>query len=682
MSRGIPQRARHKLSDLEHVFGWLSAPAHVPSKPGADPERHMHRTAAASGLELVRISASASELRSMICRCAPAIAPVRDSGDCVVIVSRGRRRVSLLAAGGATISVYVDDLFSLLCDRSRVDPLLPHLPKKVRAKASRILTERLSRPGDIADWWLVRQPPTATLTALLSEQGLGQLSLAWLSSHSLAYGCWVASFALVSRGALQGRLELGWMLGWVLLLATTAPLRALTLWLQGRIATRAGAVLKQRLLVGALQLPPDDLRELGIGKLLGRVQDAEVLERFALDGAFGAILALIELSISAALLMAAGCWLQAGCAALTFAAALSLASVWRSQRARWTLDRVSLTDELVQGLLGQSTRAVQAPPSRWHEEEDLLMERYLHSSKATDRLGIAIAAIPTLFVSCSTLLIGPSFVTGAADATSIAVSLGGTLLAGRAFDALCRGIQDMISASIAWREIQPLYEASSRPPSQQAPEVASLPDPDPKDPALELRDMAFRYPHAPPVLSKVQASIQRRDRILLQGPSGGGKSTLAAVILGLRQPSEGSISLRGLDHAVWGEEGWRTYVSGAPQFHQNHILAGTLAFNLLFGRRWPPTEEDLGDAADLCIELGLGPLLERMPSGLHQIVGETGWQLSHGERSRVFLARALLQGADILVFDESTAALDAQSTEWCLHRIHRQPAAIIVVAHP
>ena len=75
---------------------------------------------------------------------------------------------------------------------------------------------------------------------------------------------------------------------------------------------------------------------------------------------------------------------------------------------------------------------------------------------------------------------------------------------------------------------------------------------------------------------------------------------------------------------------------------------------------WPPSAADLQQAGEVCEELGLGELLQRMPAGLQQQVGETGWQLSHGERSRVFLARALLQQADLTILDESFAALDPQ----------------------
>jgi ATP-binding cassette subfamily B protein len=176
--------------------------------------------------------------------------------------------------------------------------------------------------------------------------------------------------------------------------------------------------------------------------------------------------------------------------------------------------------------------------------------------------------------------------------------------------------------------------------------------------------------------------MQLGERVLLEGPSGGGKSTLAALLTGMRQPESGLLLLGGLDLPTLGAAGWRQRVVAVPQFHDNHVFTGTLAFNLLMGRHWPPQAADLRAAEALCRALELGPLLDRMPAGMWQLVGETGWQLSHGERSRLYIARALLQGALILILDESFAALDPET----LHRVHQcvleHAPTLMVIAHP
>jgi ATP-binding cassette subfamily B protein len=71
-----------------------------------------------------------------------------------------------------------------------------------------------------------------------------------------------------------------------------------------------------------------------------------------------------------------------------------------------------------------------------------------------------------------------------------------------------------------------------------------------------------------------------------------------------------------------------------------------------------------------------------MPGGLHEQVGETGWQLSHGERSRVFLARALLQQAEVVLLDDSMAALDPENLATSLRCIESHARTAIVIAHP
>ena len=200
---------------------------------------------------------------------------------------------------------------------------------------------------------------------------------------------------------------------------------------------------------------------------------------------------------------------------------------------------------------------------------------------------------------------------------------------------------------------------------------------------LEAHNLAFRYQgRTDPVIFGCNLQIRAGDQLLLEGPSGGGKSTLASLLMGLRSPETGLLLMRGLDLATIGAQGWRRRVVAAPQFHENHVLTGSFAFNLLMGRRWPPQPGDLEEAEAVCRRLGLGDLLDRMPAGLMQMVGETGWQLSHGERSRLYIARALLQCADLIILDESFAALDPESLHKALSYVLEQAPTLLVIAHP
>jgi ATP-binding cassette subfamily B protein len=150
----------------------------------------------------------------------------------------------------------------------------------------------------------------------------------------------------------------------------------------------------------------------------------------------------------------------------------------------------------------------------------------------------------------------------------------------------------------------------------------------------------------------------------------------------MREPESGLLLANGLDRKTLGRARWRKRIAAAPQFHENHILTETLAFNLLLGREWPPTQADMEEAETVCRELGLSGLLDAMPSGLMQMVGEGGWQLSHGEKSRVFIARALLQSADLVILDESFAALDPENAKLALESTIERAETLLVIAHP
>ena len=156
---------------------------------------------------------------------------------------------------------------------------------------------------------------------------------------------------------------------------------------------------------------------------------------------------------------------------------------------------------------------------------------------------------------------------------------------------------------------------------------------------------------------------------------------MVSLLTGLRQPNSGHLLIDGHDRETFGSIAWRRHVAAAPQFHENHVLAGTFAFNLFLGRRKTLGPADLEEAQAICYELGLGDLLERMPAGMLQMVGETGWQLSHGERSRLYIARALLQGADLVVLDESFAVLDPENMKRAIDCAVKHSATLLVITH-
>ena len=502
-----------------------------------------------------------------------------------------------------------------------------------------------------------------------------------LACHALATALLIASWWMVGRGALDGRLDTGWLWAWALLLITIVPLQATERWQRGTMAWLSGWLLKRRLLHGALQLDPDDLRGEGTGQMLGRVFDSERVEALAMNGGLSALVAVVELLLGGTVLLAgAAPWthtilLVAWTAAFIVAAALHL-----RLRLDWTRVRLDLTHRLVERLVGHRSRMAQEARDAWHEPEDRELEDYARRSAELDRwLPRLQVLVPRGWMILALAALLPSAVGGSVEPARLAISLGAILLISSALHALVSGVSEIGGAWIAWRNVEPIFRAAARPSKTGLASIASETS---TSPVLRAESLGYRHEGRPSDTVRVPSlEIRRGDRILLEGPSGSGKSTLLTLLAGLRRPHHGWLGLHGLDVSIWGENLWRQNVACAPPFHDNHLLAAPLAFNLLMGRQWPPTLADLAEARELCHELGLGPLLDAMPGDLMQPVGDSGWQLSHGERSRVFLARALLKDADLVLLDESFTALDLENLELALECVERRASTLLITEH-
>ncbi len=657
-------------------------------------------TAMRLDLEAVAVHSTYGGLRAIVESCAPAILrlPALDQRQVeplfFVIVAGGSKRVRLLGADGGQHWVSTESLIRQFRDvveneptvTGPIDEILNQigLRGKQRLVVRQALLDELHGQRALGQCWMIRPAAKAPLRSLAREARLTPLLGSVAVLQLAQYSIWIMTWWLLGWMSVQGRFEPALFYGWMLLLLATIPFRLASEAISGILAIRTGTLLKRRLLAGACALDKGrDLGAWGIGQLLGRVLETEAVESLSVSGGFLALTAVVELVVTIFVLaVGAGSWLHVLllCLSLALTSALGV-RLYRCQL-DWTSQRLQLTNDLVEQMIGHRTRLAQQPPNEWNQGEDEVLERYFRASQQVDQKAALLGA----FITRGWLVVGllgliPSFVAHNSSTVSLAVALGGVVLAYRALAHLIEGGRRLSSAAIAWQRIRFLMEACQRYEPAGRPQAKLITRVE--RPIVTARDIEFRYHgRSQPVLHNVDLTVSAGERLLLQGRSGGGKSTLASLLAGSRVADSGLLLLHGLDRETLGAANWRRRVVLSPQFHENHILMGPLLFNLLMGRRWPPLPSDVEEAERICRGLGLGPLLERMPAGMNQMVGETGWQLSHGEKSRVYIARALLQQAELTILDESFGALDPQNLELTLKYVLDETDTLLVIAHP
>jgi ATP-binding cassette subfamily B protein len=431
-----------------------------------------------------------------------------------------------------------------------------------------------------------------------------------------------------------------------------------------------------------MALNPDLIGRKGAGEILSEVLETEAIGDLGASGGIATVLALLELLIAPTLFNWGAAFLpEAAILVVCIALILGLIAHNVRLRADWTAQRLTLTNRLVENMTAHRTRVAQQAPAQWHDAEDADLDRYLQVSRRLDASAVRITALlPRAYVIAGILALAPDFLNGGSSLTQLAVTFGAILFAAEALQRLSFGFSEAAAGWIAWQIATRLLTAA-REVRLESTGVDTEPTPQ-GIPVLQAQSVGFVYPtRLEPVLGDCTLAVQRGDQILLEGSSGSGKSTLAAVLAGSRATTSGFVLAGGLDRATLGNEAWRRRIALAPQGHENHIFAAPLIFNLLMARAYPHTAQDVAEAAEVCRELGLTDLIDRMPAGLNQFVGDTGWRLSQGERSRIFLARALLQKAEVVVLDESLAALDPENYRQCLECVRRRAQTLILIAH-
>lgn len=540
----------------------------------------------------------------------------------------------------------------------------------------------------IACGWMIR-PTRGDLPLLAKENRLLVRLLGVIFFQVASSLLWVTSWWLLASIESQGRTQFGWLVAWAMLLLTASVGRAIVSALIGGLAIRIGMIIKQRLLLGAIAQDRERTRLEGVGALTAAVIESDSAEQNLLTGGLLGLSGSVDLLIALAVIpLGSGGAFQSLTLLMWICLTAVLGIDYFGRRREWTSVRLGLTADLIERMQGHRTAAIQGSiRDEWRRDDDALVDYLQRSRSLDDRQRVLQVLLPRAWMLVGLLGLIPSFVSGEGPISETAIGLGAILLAANALRSVSDAIEKWGNAAVAWERIRPLWKMGHAP-SDPLPILPSKVDQGQietvKDEIrLKAHGITFRHhPNGPPVINGIELTVRNRDRLLIEGLSGSGKTTLAEVLAGLRQPEGGLLLWDGLDMPTLGPNGWRKRITLVPQFHDNHIVLGSLAFNVLMGRNWPAGGKDIAEADRVCRGLGLGPLIDRMPAGMMQPIGETGWRLSHGERSRVFLARALLQKSEFLILDETFGALDPETLRQSLQFTLDSNRAIAVIAHP
>ncbi|HLE72485.1 MAG TPA: ABC transporter ATP-binding protein, partial [Vicinamibacteria bacterium] len=340
----------------------------------------------------------------------------------------------------------------------------------------------------------------------MRDSGLPRLVGLFALAYALDYALFVLSWWLLGRGVLERPIDFRFLYAWALVLASMLPFRMLSTWSAGAIAVRAGELLKKRLLLGAMRLPPDEFRADGAGRHLARVFESEAVETLALGGGLLSFAASIELLVALGIVtLGAGAVLEGALLAAVLLLFGFLARRYFEERRRWTDARLEISHDLVEKMVGHRTRLAQERPERWNGREQEELASYGELSRRVDRLYSWIQALPRFFLPLGIL----GLAAAQPNLERLAVGLGGAILASRAMTKLADGFSDLVDAAIAWKRVAPLFHAAARERGLVEPALAAN-----GRPVVQARGISFIYPRGSrAVLESVGFELAQGDRV-------------------------------------------------------------------------------------------------------------------------------------------------------------------------
>jgi ATP-binding cassette subfamily C protein CydCD len=539
-----------------------------------------------------------------------------------------------------------------------------HLPSgRTRERRGGPLDPRLLQYAHTTRRFLVLAVVIGALTALLL------IAQAWLIAHIVA-GAFLEHRSLASlRGAL------------LVLLAVIVG-RSLLAWAAERTAHRASASAKSELRRATAEhiaaLGPAGLEQNDPGRLSALLTTGID----ALDGYFARYLPQLFLAVIvpvAVIAVVAGAdWVSA----VLIAVSLPLIPIFMALVGATTRDRTMARMRSLHKLAGHFLDVVAGLPTlkvfdRAKAQARSIADvtdRYRSTTLATLRLtflsSLILELLATVSVALVAVAVGLRLLDGDMsfhDALFVLVLAPEAYLPLRALGANYHASADGMQAA------QDVFTLLEQPRVAPAGGTTKAPGT-----AIRLSGLELTYPgRGIPALHHTTLIIAPGETVAITGPSGCGKSTLLSVILGLRLPDAGAVSLGGVDLANLDLEDWRSHIGWVPQ--RPHLFARSVAENVRLGR---PDASD-GAVAAALDAAGLTEVVQRLPHGADTLLGQGGAGLSAGERQRVSLARAFVRDAPLLLLDEPTASLDGQTEADVLAAVGRlvRGRTAVIVAH-
>lgn len=310
---------------------------------------------------------------------------------------------------------------------------------------------------------------------------------------------------------------------------------------------------------------------------------------------------------------------------------------------------------------------------RFHRQNKEVLRQLLRVRTARALASPLVEVLSIVGVGALALVATKAILDGKLEPLDVMFVLAGLGLAAGSLKPLTGLVNDIQASSGAAERIRALLEATPEPGHD-----ASLPKLGRHAETIVFDEVTFTYPNADvPALKDVTLTVHHGETVAIVGPNGSGKTTLLAMVPRLFDPDSGSVTVDATDIRTVSVRSLRRQIGMVTQ--EVVVFAGTIADNIAYGAE-APTRKRIIEAAT---RARADEFIRNLPDGYDTVVGEHGATLSGGQRQRIAIARAVLRDPSILILDEATSMIDADSEAKIAEAVDEfsQGRTSIVVAH-